>query len=242
MTISIAPTFKCGHNCEYCLLDHKMVESKEEISKEEIIQRLNTVMGIIINNYPQAEVEFLLGDNPLNLNQEIKSIIEDYDKKYPNLKVHIIMNNVEYQTSIYCIRHVLEVEDLDNSLGTVFVVTEKNISLLTDEILEKNKNVFFILDSRLTLEKRGNISKKLLSQTYSNSFIFNTQSCLNYDQTHYDISLETGMITFSCGNQKTHLLGRVDFDNEKFILYDFKCKLNCEYSKEYYSGGNYGRV
>lgn len=225
--ISIFPTARCGHKCDYCLLDHYKVLPKEQIPNKELFTRLDIILKIIKENHPNSRVEFLLGDDPQNLAKETFDLINDFSK---NKTISITMNNVEVESNLpfYTYKHALSIDELlQNTLeNKIFVVTEKNIELLTQEVI--NKCIFsttFVIDACIQDTTIKNNLLKRLNDFNINPFF--KSICLNTND-NIDIFVDSGLITFSCSKKITHIIGHVDFENKKFVIIKTHCDKNCK--------------
>lgn len=225
--ISIFPTARCGHKCDYCLLDHCKVLPKEQIPNKELFTRLDIILKIIKENHPTSQVEFLLGDDPQNLAKETFDLINDFSK---NKTISITMNNVDVESNLpfYVYRHALSINELlQNPLeNKIFVVTEKNIELLTQEIIDKCIfSTTFVIDAHIQDSTIKNSLLKRLNDFNINPFF--KSICLNTNE-NIDIFVDSGLITFSCSKKITHIIGHVDFENKKFVITKTHCDKNCK--------------
>ena len=227
MKFTITPTFRCLHKCEYCNINHSLVEASELPSIDEMCLRIEKIVKILYEQYNCKEFEFLLSDHPYNLDDKIKQTIEKCSKIYFNSRVTVLMNNVNYSIkNISISKHFLNPNDF-NFDGGVFVVNESNISLLTDEIIQKYKNsIIFILDMHLNNAVKRKIND-VLKKRGAKFIIFETFYCIKNGEKHYDISLDSGLITESCSGGITHISGQVDFDNMCLIFNNIECNKNC---------------
>lgn len=224
--ISIFPTARCGHKCDYCLLNKEIV-SKKSISDEEFNYKLKIVLNILNRDYSTSEVEFLLGDDKQNFSKETIQSINDFSK---NKMVTVTMNNVPFegQLPVFTFKHILSVEDLiKNPLDSkIFVVTKDNINLLTEEII--NKCLFstnFFIDSSIQDEAlKKEITERLNHFRIKPLF---KSVCLN-TMGRVDIFVDQGLLTFSCSKKITHIIGHVDFENKKFVITKTHCDKNCK--------------
>jgi len=223
LSFSIFPTIKCGHNCEYCLISKEKVLPKENISLQEILNRLKIILEIIQRDFCQSPVEFLLGDDDINFDENILNEIKEFSKKKP---ISIVMNNRDVCfKNIPTIKHILSIDELENDVSPglkVFVVTTENINDLTDELIFKHHfNTTFLIDTSIQDEKSLRLIKQKLRCGVFRSI------CLNTDN-QYDIFADSGLITFSCSQKITHIIGHVDFENKKFIINKTRCDKNCK--------------
>lgn len=69
--------------------------------------------------------------------------------------------------------------------------------------------------------------KNILENRGAEKIIFETFYCIKNEEKHYDISLDSGLITESCSGGITHISGRVDFDNMCLIFNNIECNKNC---------------
>ena len=223
LSFSIFPTVKCGHNCEYCLISKEKVLPKENISLQEILNRLKIILEIIQKDFCQSPVEFLLGDDDINFDENILNEIKEFSKKKP---ISIVMNNKDITfNNIPTVKHILSIDELENDVSPglkVFVVTTENINSLTDELILKHLfNTAFLIDSSIQDEKDLNFIKQRLKCGLFRSI------CLNTDN-QYDIFADSGLITFSCSKKITHIIGHVDFDKKEFVITKTHCDKNCK--------------
>lgn len=223
LSFSIFPTVKCGHNCEYCLISKEKVLPKENISLQEILNRLKIILEIIQKDFYQSPVEFLLGDDDINFNEDILNEIKEFSKKKP---ISIVMNNKDIMfNNIPTVKHILSIDELENDVSPglkVFVVTTENISNLTDELILKHQfNTAFLIDTSVQDEKDLNFIKRRLKYGVFKSICLNTDS-------QYDIFADSGLIAFSCSKKITHIIGHVDFENKKFVITKTHCDKNCK--------------
>lgn len=226
--ISIFPTARCGHECEYCLLDHHKVLPKKQISDKMLFTRLDIILKIIKENHSTSQVEFLLGDDPQNLAKEVFDLINDFSK---NKTISITMNNVDIKNSnlpFYTFKHALSIDELlQNPLeNKIFIVTEENIKFLTQEII--NKCIFtttFAIDTCIQdITIKNSLVKRLNDFNVNPAF---KSICLNTYE-NIDIFVDSGLITFSCSKKITHIIGHVDFENKKFVITKTHCDKNCK--------------
>lgn len=223
LSFSIFPTVKCGHNCEYCLISKEKVLPKENISLQEILSRLKIILEIIQKDFHQSSVEFLLGDDDINFNEDILNEIKEFSKKK---QISIVMNNKDITfNNIPTVKHILSIDELENDVSPglkVFIVTTENISNLTDELILKHQfNTAFLIDTSVQDEKDLNFIKRRLKYGVFRSICLNTDS-------QYDIFADSGLIAFSCSKKITHIIGHVDFENKKFVIAKTHCDKNCK--------------
>lgn len=223
LSFSIFPTIKCGHNCEYCLISKEKVLPKENISLQEILNRLKIILEIIQKDFHQSPIEFLLGDDDINFNEDILNEIKDFSKKKP---ISIVMNNKDVMfNNIPTVKHILSIDELENDISPglkVFVVTTENINSLTNELILKHLfNTVFLIDTSIQDEKSLKFIKQKLKCGVFRSI------CLNTDN-QYDIFADSGLITFSCSKKVTNIIGHVDFENKKFVITKTYCDKNCK--------------
>lgn len=223
LSFSIFPTVKCGHNCEYCLISKEKVLPKENISLQEILNRLKIILEIIQKDFHQSPVEFLLGDDDTNFNENILNEIKEFSKKK---SISIVMNNKDITfNNIPTVKHILSIDELENDVSPglkVFIVTTENINNLTDELILKHQfNTAFLIDTSIQDEKDLNPIKQKLKCGVHRSI------CLNTDN-QYDIFADSGLIAFSCSKKITHIIGHVDFENKKFVITKTHCDKNCK--------------
>lgn len=223
LSFSIFPTVKCGHNCEYCLISKEKVLPKENISLQEVLNRLKIILEIIQKDFYHSPVEFLLGDDDTNFNENILNEIKEFSKKKP---ISIVMNNKDTMfNNIPTVKHILSIDELENDVSPglkVFVVTTENINNLTDELILKHQfNTAFLIDTSIQDEKSLKFIKQKLKCGLFRSICLNTDS-------QYDIFADSGLIAFSCSKKITHIIGHVDFENKKFIITKTHCDKNCK--------------
>lgn len=223
LSFSIFPTIKCGHNCDYCLISKEKVLPKENISLQEVLSRLKIILEIIQKDFCQSPIEFLLGDDDINFNEDILNEIKDFSKKKP---ISIVMNNKDITfNNIPTVKHILSIDELEKDVSPslkVFIVTTENISNLTDELVLKHLfNTVFLIDTSIQDEKSLKFIKQKLKCGVFRSI------CLNTDN-QYDIFADSGLITFSCSKKITNIIGHVDFENKKFVITKTHCDKNCK--------------
>lgn len=223
LSFSIFPTVKCGHNCEYCLISKEKVLPKENISLLEVLNHLKIILEIIQRDFCQSSIEFLLGDDDINFNENILNEIKEFSKKKP---ISIVMNNKDITfNNIPTVKHILSIDELENDVSPglkVFVVTTENVNDLTTELIFKHRlNTTFLIDTCIQDEKELSLIKQKLKCGVFRSI------CLNTDG-QYDIFADSGLITFSCSKKITHILGHVDFENKKFVITKTHCDKNCK--------------
>jgi hypothetical protein len=223
LSFSIFPTIKCGHNCDYCLISKEKVLPKENISLQEVLSRLKIILEIIQKDFCQSPIEFLLGDDDINFNEDILNEIKEFSKKKP---ISIVMNNKDVMfNSIPTVKHILSIDELENDISPdlkVFVVTTENINSLTNELVLKHLfNTVFLIDTSIQDEKSLKFIKQKLKCGVFRSI------CLNTDN-QYDLFADSGLITFSCSKKITHIIGYVDFENKKFVINKTYCDKKCK--------------
>lgn len=223
LSFSIFPTVKCGHNCEYCLISKEKVLPKENISLQEILNRLKIILEIIQKDFHQSPVEFLLGDDDTNFDEDILNEIKEFSKKKP---ISIVMNNKDITfNNIPTVKHILSIDELEKNVSPglkVFIVTTENINNLTDELILKHQfNTAFLIDTSIQDEKSLKFIKQKLKCGVFKSICLNTDS-------QYDIFADSGLIAFSCSKKITHIIGYVDFENKKFVIIKTHCDKNCK--------------
>ena len=223
LSFSIFPTIKCGHNCEYCLISKEKVLPKESVSLQETLSRLKIILEVIQKDFYQSSVEFLLGDDDINFNENILNEIKEFSKKK---FISIVMNNKDIIfNNIPTVKHILSIDELENDVSPglkVFVVTTENINDLTTESVFKHLfNTTFLIDTCIQDEKSLSFIKQKLKCGVFRSICLNTDS-------KYDIFADSGLITFSCSKKITHVIGHVDFENKKFVITKTHCDKNCK--------------
>ena len=229
MMISIFPTYKCGNNCEYCLLNKDKVKTPTlDISL--LAERVSIINEIILRDYSTAKIEFLLGDNPQNFDPKIVEQINLLSEKIP---VSIAMNDIDFDfDKIICYRHILSIKDLSKKVGQdvkTFVVTKNNFKDLTPEILSKCRfNTMFIIDSALQSKKLKDEIFNYLKQNGILMVGYKSAKCLNMDEINFDVFADSGIIALSCSKKITHILGHVDFENKKFVITKTHCEKECK--------------
>lgn len=224
MHFSIVPTFECGHNCSYCLVD-KSILSKENISEDEVCLRLRKTLTAIKKLRCENYIEVLLGDDETNKYKKLhQEILENAD-----CINSIVMNDFDADFGkIPVLKHALSIEDCKKSADRkVFVVTADNYKELSEDSLNECLNTFFILDSSLKDEK---IKTDIREKFKSHFLATNTTICLNHKY-EYDLILDKGLISFSCSAKKSHICGYIDFDKEELVFTNKKCSIKCEYYK-----------
>ena len=91
--ISVFPTYRCGNNCKYCLLNKNKVSCKK-LDIDELAHQLSIIIEIIERDYRWMDIEFLLGDDKQNFDPKIINQIVALSKKIP---IQIAMNDVDYE-------------------------------------------------------------------------------------------------------------------------------------------------
>ena len=226
--ISVFPTYRCGNNCKYCLLNKNKVSCKK-LSIDELAHRLSIIIEIIERDYRWMDIEFLLGDDEQNFDPKITNQIVALSKKIP---IQIAMNDVDYEFStIICARHITSIDNLPKKAGQdfkTFVVTEDNFKSLTPEILTTCRfNTMFIIDSALqSLEVKDQIIKYLTENGVL--MVGFSSKCLNMKGLNFDVFADSGLIALSCSKKITHIIGHVDFENKKFIITKTHCDKDCK--------------
>lgn len=226
--ISIFPTYRCGNDCKYCLINKKTV-SCSKLHIDELSQRLSIIIEIIERDSKNIDIEFLLGDNEQNFDQKITSQIISLSKKIP---IQIVMNDIDYEFStIICTRHILSIDNLSKKVGQdfkTFVVTKDNFKSLTPEILNECKfDTMFLIDSAI---QSIDLKNKIISHLTRNSVLMIgfSSKCLNMECLNFDVFADSGLITLSCSKKITHIIGYVDFENKKFVITKTHCDKNCK--------------
>lgn len=226
--ISIFPTYRCGNDCKYCLINKKTV-SCSKLCIDELSHRLSIIIEIIERDYKNIDIEFLLGDDEQNFDPKITNQIISLSKKIP---VQIAMNDVDFDfQTIICGRHIISIDDLSKKVGQdfkTFVVTEDNFKFLTPGIFATCRfNTMFIIDSALqSLEVKDQIIK-YLAENGVLMVGFNSK-CLNMERLNFDVFVDSGLITLSCSKKITHIIGHVDFENKKFVITKTHCDKKCK--------------
>ena len=226
--ISIFPTYRCGNNCKYCLINKKTI-SCSILHIDELSHRLSIIIEIIEHDYKNIDIEFLLGDDEQNFDPKITNQIISLSKKIP---VQIAMNDVDFDfQTIICGRHIISIDNLSKRVGQdfkTFVVTEDNFKLLTPEILNECKfDTMFLIDSAI---QSIDLKNKIVLHLARNGVLmvgFNSK-CLNMEHLNFDVFADSGLITLSCSKKITNIIGHVDFENKKFVITKTHCDKNCK--------------